>query len=246
MSKVYEALEHAAQDKERRKSSVVPPVSNFKDERIDGPDEDVEDEMISLYQSIVASLPLIPKRIVMFIGSKSNEGTSTMAKRFARVCSARLGKKVLLMDLDRSRPDLNVFLNVKPEYGLEEAVAGGHSVERALCQIEETSLYVMPLFQQSMTTPKTIDFAKHTDMWGLLREQFDLIVVDSPPATLFPDGPAMVSLVDGVIIVVEAEKTRWQVAQSVKNKIEKHGGNILGVLFNKRRFYIPDFIYSRL
>jgi len=52
--------------------------------------------------------------------------------------------------------------------------------------------------------------------------------------------------VDGVVVVVEAEKTRWQVVENLKQKIENRGGNILGIVFNKRRFYIPDSIYRKL
>jgi Mrp family chromosome partitioning ATPase len=52
--------------------------------------------------------------------------------------------------------------------------------------------------------------------------------------------------VDGVVLVVEADKTRWPVAQSVKERIIQHGGNVLGMVLNKRRYYIPGFIYNRL
>jgi Mrp family chromosome partitioning ATPase len=46
--------------------------------------------------------------------------------------------------------------------------------------------------------------------------------------------------------VLEAEKTRWPVAENTKQMIEKNGGKVLGVVLNKRQFYIPDFIYRRL
>ena len=61
-----------------------------------------------------------------------------------------------------------------------------------------------------------------------------------------PSGLAVSSQVDGVILVVEAERTRWPVAASVKESIERGGGRLLGVVFNKRRHYIPAFIYRRL
>ena len=51
---------------------------------------------------------------------------------------------------------------------------------------------------------------------------------------------------DGVVLVLEAEKTRWQVADKARESIENHGGKVLGVVLNKRRYYIPDFIYSRI
>jgi Mrp family chromosome partitioning ATPase len=82
--------------------------------------------------------------------------------------------------------------------------------------------------------------------WEALRDRFDMIILDTPPATIYPDGLAMVRQVDGVILVVEAEKTRWPVALRVKEKITKNGGNLLGIVFNKRRFYIPEWLYKRL
>ena len=115
-----------------------------------------------------------------------------------------------------------------------------------LRQVEESSLYVMPLFQRTMIAPRTLESAKGGAFWEPLKERFDLIIVDSPPVMLFPDGPAIVSKVDGVILVIEAEKTRWQVALNVKEKIIKSGGTILGTVFNKRKYYIPEYLYKYL
>ena len=204
---------------------------------------DMEQEMIDLYQTITAALPDTDRRTVLFVGSRSNEGTSTIARQLARVASLRLEKSVLLIDLDRSRPDLHVYSTLKPQADLQD---GEGQLGLTLARVEESSLYVMPLFWRTMVTPKTIDYAKRGDFWESLKDQFDLIIVDSPPASMFPDGPAIVSRLDGVILVVEAEKTRWHVALSVKEKILKSGGNILGIVFNKRRLYIPEFIYRYL
>jgi Mrp family chromosome partitioning ATPase len=57
---------------------------------------------------------------------------------------------------------------------------------------------------------------------------------------------AIVSKVDGIILVLDAEKTKWRVARHVRERIEIAGGNILGVVFNKRRYHIPQFIYKYL
>ena len=131
-------------------------------------------------------------------------------------------------------------------YMPEEVAKTGDLIEETLCQVEESSLYVMPLFQRTMVTPRTLESAKGGGFWEPLKERFDLIIVDSPPAMMFPDGPSLVSHVDGVILVVEAEKTRWQVALSAKEKIIKSGGTILGIVFNKRKYYIPEYIYKYL
>ncbi len=82
--------------------------------------------------------------------------------------------------------------------------------------------------------------------WESLREKYDLVLIDSSSAASSPDGIEIARRVDGVVLVVEAEKTRWQIVENLKEKIENSGGNILGVVFNKRRFYIPENIYQRL
>ncbi len=49
----------------------------------------------------------------------------------------------------------------------------------------------------------------------------------------------------GVVLVVEAEKTKWPVAAAVRDKIIQHGGNVLGIVFNRRKYYIPGWLYRR-
>jgi protein-tyrosine kinase len=248
VSKIYDALEQARKVRitEDFPKKPPPPLPVDLSPRASAADTDMEQEMITLYQTITAALPDIDHRSVLFVGSRSNEGTSTIARQLAKAVSLRMEKSVLLIDLDRSRPDLHVYANLKPEVDAEDSLDNDVPFEKSLCRVEESSLYVMPLFQKTIVTPRNIDAAKGNAFWEPLKERFDLIIVDSPPATMFPDGPAIVSQVDGVILVVEAEKTRWQVAQNVKEKILQHGGNIIGVAFNKRRYYIPNFIYRLL
>lgn len=79
-----------------------------------------------------------------------------------------------------------------------------------------------------------------------MKKQADWVLFDSPPINSFNDSIALAHRVDGVVMVVEAEKTRWEVAQSAKQRVESGNGKILGIVLNKRRYYIPEFIYKRL
>jgi len=244
MSKIYEALEYARNKRMIPEKPIEVPLP--KTYRTPESDIGVDNEMLSLYQNISALLPNVTHPVVMFIGSHSNEGTSTVARQLAKAASLRLGKAVLLIDLDRSRPEFQVFVDIAPEASLEDVMKSDAPLEKAFCQVEDSSLYVMPLFQQSSLNPRTLDSAKNAMFWETLKDRFDMIILDTPPATLFPDGLALVRHVDGVVMVVEAEKTRWPVALGVKEKIVQNGGNVLGIVFNKRRFYIPEWIYKRL
>lgn len=60
------------------------------------------------------------------------------------------------------------------------------------------------------------------------------------------DVIALAGKVDGVVLVVESERTRREVALQYKDRLEKSGAHILGVVLNKRRFHIPEWVYNRL
>jgi Mrp family chromosome partitioning ATPase len=51
---------------------------------------------------------------------------------------------------------------------------------------------------------------------------------------------------DGVVMVVQAEKTRWEVAQSARQRMEHDKVKILGVVLNKRQMHIPEWAYKML
>ena len=79
-----------------------------------------------------------------------------------------------------------------------------------------------------------------------LLEMFDVILIDAPPALTEFAGLALVARVSGVLLVVEAERTRSPIVDQARRLIEASGGRILGVVLNKRRMYIPPLVYKWL
>ncbi|GJL78468.1 MAG: hypothetical protein NPINA01_14570 [Nitrospinaceae bacterium] len=211
-------------------------------------DVEMEEEMIDLYQTIESLLPDSEKKAIQFIGSKEGEGTSTIVRQFAKVASGKFGKSVLLLDTDMQKTSQFLFFDIKSGYSLEESFRDGVPLEKALCQIAESRLFVVRTFAQPVTSAalQASDPLNRGDFWENLKQRFDFILVDSLPASVSTNGMAFPRKVDGVVLVLEAEKTRWQVVESVKDKILKSGGKILGIVFNKRRYYIPKFIYKGL
>ena len=109
----YDALEHAEEKRRSSKNLSVLRRSCSLPTRGE-PDVDMDQEMLSLYQTITASLPAVDHPSVLVIGSRSNEGASTVARQLARTVSLRLERRVLLIDLDRSRPDLHIYESQTP------------------------------------------------------------------------------------------------------------------------------------
>jgi len=84
-----------------------------------------------------------------------------------------------------------------------------------------------------------------TDMPRLvadLASRADMVFIDVPPFALYPDAAAIAGVVDGVVLVVEADSTPVAVASRTVEAVRKAGGEVLGSVLNKRREYIPAAI----
>ena len=259
MTKIYEALEHARREI-REVEHVERPAPKPMDRHPEPPvapipttpivpsvhELNLEPEMTALYQSINSRLPDLSHKVIQFMSSRQGEGTSTIIRELAKVITMVMGRSVLLLDIDRRHGSLRAFFDCSAPLELDEVVKGVLPLDQAICRVEDTSLFVSPLFQHSVLTPQKLGSEAADELWEQLRQRFEYVLIDSPPVTTSSDGLAIARKVDGVIFVVEAEKTRWPVAVAAKEKILSHGGNILGMVFNKRRYYIPEFIYKRM
>jgi protein-tyrosine kinase len=243
MSKIYEALQLAQRE---RKGVVKPNPASLLEERQSYMDPAFENEMHNIYRNINLALPKPAPKVIQFIGALEGEGTSTIARMFARMSSELLGKPVLLLDVDRGedaqRPRPPASRRERRADALPDEEPDGDGIYR----VGDTNLYMSLASSRSGFLTRDIYSAGADDFLQDLRQRFDLVFIDSPPAAKSPDGVALAGRADGVILVVEADRTRWPVAEKLRDEIVKNGGNILGVVLNKRRYYIPEFLYKRL
>ena len=245
MAKIYEALENAKIEVLKGSPEISPSRPSVRSSSSKFSELVVEKE-IRVYQNLAAVISDSTKKVVQFIGSREGEGTSTVVREFARVSATKFGKSVLLLDADQHHPSQQRFFHIAAECGWQEVVRDNGPIEKAFHQYGETRLFISPSSQNFASNPQIYNSLLLDVFWKKLKQRFDLILIDSPPATTSTDGLAISSKVDGVILVVEAEKTRWPVAENVRDRIKRSGGNILGIVLNKRRYHIPEWIYKRL
>ena len=119
-------------------------------------------------------------------------------------------------------------------------------IESVLHPVEGSRLSVSQLLVRESSQSLLFESSQFRGMLSRLRETFDLVLIDSPPATEYAEGLVLASKVDGVVLVVAAEETRWQVVEDVNRRLQTMGGNVLGTLLNKQRFHIPSMIYDRI
>ena len=207
----------------------------------------IEEEMLSLYRSLNLLLPDSTNKVIQFISSYEGEGATTLVRELARIIVIKLKKVVLILyaNCTHCSQELSSYIE-KVDYGLDEVIKEDKSLNGALYQVKDTSLYVSLISKNQNTLPYVFDNYKIKNFWEKLKQRFDIILIDSPPVTASHDGLILCSMVDGIVLVFEADKTQWTVAKNVKKEILKSGGKILGIVFNKKKNYIPDLINKRL
>ncbi len=190
-------------------------------------------DMIRLFHAIqamnVESRPLA----LQIVSSKSGEGTSTVAAGLARVAAAEWGTPVLLVDAAGQASDSRPMMFGGPERsGVWESP-------------HDADLHLARLSIQS-AVPKSCSAAELRRRLQLLHEQYPLIVIDCPPVSESCDALAISRCCDGSILVVCAETSRREVVSAARDAIERMGGQVIGVVFNKRKMYIPSWLYRFL
>ena len=75
---------------------------------------------------------------------------------------------------------------------------------------------------------------------------FDFVLIEGPPLKDFGVSLVLAHLVDGIILMVEANSTKRELAQQVRTELENSNVRILGAVLNNRTFPIPEAVYSRL
>ena len=202
--------------------------------------------------------------VVEFISANPGEGVSTLARDFALIATQYVDGRVLLLDLDGQRDSHHAFfqaaaredptiapgppLTLDLDFGRllrlpNQVGAGERQPPLTLHPLGETPLVVSRLTPAATAAPRV---ANQPEFWMELRRAVALTVVDAPPAARSFDGIVLCGSMDAVILVAAAETTRIPVIVELRDKLLAQGAPLAGVILNKRRFYIPQWVYRFL
>ncbi len=184
---------------------------------------------------------------ILFNGTRHGGGCTTTSVNFAQALAEDSQNKVLLVDVNLRTPGLHEVYQTDQSPDLSELVAAGGQLVHRIKQVGPANLYVISCGGGSLLGP--FGFFESSDFEQFLMTMyahFDYLVLDAPPVLVYAEFRILCSKVDGVVLVLECGKVRKQVAIRAKQELEEAGARILGVVLNKRKHYIPEWIYKRL
>ena len=147
---------------------------------------------------------------------------------------AQSGQRVLLIDTDMRRPRLHVSMGVPRQTGLSNLIVGDKDYDDVIRTTEIPNLFVLPCGPLPPNPAELLMTKRFEAVLDELGKRFDRIILDSPPLQVVTDAVVLSKQkqIDGVILVVHADKTEREDIKRSARQIRDVGGNIFGVIVN--------------
>jgi Mrp family chromosome partitioning ATPase len=201
------------------------------------------EDMVGLYRSIKQALPDRPRQIVEVIAANHGEGVSTIARGLAQAAALMGNARTLICDASPERANFRYFKLSPPQDTLNDLALKTATLADVLVDVPRPGISLCALSDPGSGNRVAVNVDLLDPVLAMLRERFDLIVIDAPPTNHSVLGAALAKKADGVVLVIEAERTRTPIAAAALQSIQINNGKTLGVVLNKRRFHIPRFVY---
>lgn len=169
-------------------------------------------------------------KVIMVTSSEPGEGKSTTAGNLA-LCLAQGDKKVILVDCDLRKPSLHKKFKVSNIIGLSDVIIGKEELVTAIHRYNKN----LVILTSGKIPPNPSEMLSSKTMTGLLEElknNFDYIILDTPPVQAVTDSQILSTKADGTIIVVKSERTKKDSVENAINLLKKVNANIIGTVLN--------------
>jgi capsular exopolysaccharide synthesis family protein len=250
MGKIHEVLEKAERDYYRQslaetiEKPAAPILTGSRKIKIQTSALEPYDNLKS---SLLSRYPAGSVKSILFNGIFHGGGCTMTAVNFATALSGDPTKKVLLIDVNLRTPNLHDIYKDQGTAELADLVAEYGQVASRIQKVGSGNLYVVSCGGGSIFGP--LGLFESSEFEAFLNEVYDIfdhLILDAPPVLMYSECKVLHRMVDGVVLVFECGKVRKQVALRAKKELEDAGARILGVVLNKRKYYIPKWLYKRL
>jgi len=194
--------------------------------------------------NLMYGAPHLKARVLVFTSASPGDGKSTVALGVTLLLHETQAR-VLLIDGDLRRPSVHTLL----------ALSTGPGLSTLLAQPAPVTLSVVPgpfpgIDVLTAGPPLTVSAARlgSENMKAVIaqaRENYDWVIIDSPPSLGLPDASVLATLADGVVIVCSGDKTPRQALGAVTQQLRSVGAPILGVVLNRVNMDRHSYYYGR-
>ncbi|MEH7371580.1 CpsD/CapB family tyrosine-protein kinase [Priestia megaterium] len=181
-------------------------------------------------------------KTIVVTSSGAEEGKSTTTSNLATVY-AQQGLNVLLIDADLRKPTVHYTFRLENHIGLTNVLTRQSTLAQAVQESEIPHLSVLTSGPIPPNPSELLASAQMAELLKEMKEQFDMIIFDTPPILAVADAQILANQVDGTILVVSSAKTEKDAALKSKELLSNAQGKLLGVVLNNRKVEEGNYYY---
>jgi capsular exopolysaccharide synthesis family protein len=200
-----------------------------------------------LRTSVLLSTAGQPPKLMLVTSGQPGEGKTTTTANTA-ISLAQLGASVLIIDCDLRRPSVHKLFGLQHNQGLSTYLSRKTDIDTLIQKTSVPNVSVLPSGSIPPNPAELISSDRMRDMLQMLAERYDHVLVDSPPLINVTDSVILSTMVEGVILVVQANKTSREVVRRTRQELATVGAKVFGVVLNNvdlRRDGYTDYYYYR-
>ena len=167
---------------------------------------------------------------IVVTSAEAAEGKSTVSGNLA-LAFAQNENRVIIVDCDLRKPSIHKNFKVSNLAGLSEVLIGKAQLNEVI-QKRNEHLDILTSGKIPPNPAEMLASSAMTNLIDKLKEEYDVIILDSAPLGAVTDAQILSTKVDGTILVTRAERTKREVVLEAKNSLEKVGANILGCVLH--------------
>lgn len=168
-----------------------------------------------------------PLQVIMVTSAQGGEGKSTLSCHLA-ISFARAGRKTLLIDGDMRSPRVHEVFGVADFPGLCEVLREETPLGKCVIKGPISGLSILPAGELDGETLRLLASERIASLSAELKQNYDIIVIDSAPILPVNDSLLILQHVDGVVMSIRKDVSRVAKVTAALNKIEMLGGKLLG------------------
>jgi succinoglycan biosynthesis transport protein ExoP len=175
------------------------------------------------------------------------EGVSTVAANLASCLSDCGSGSVLLVDANTRHPSLHRIFRTRLSPGLIDLLAAESASNGNGTIVHPTvNLNVLTAGDANGVSRTLVNSDNLIKYLQSAKLDYQFTLIDIPALGEDSSAIRLAGSCDGVILVVETQRLRWETVERTRQRLQQRNVNVLGVLLNKRRFPVPDWIYATL
>lgn len=184
-------------------------------------------------------------RVIALTSCVASVGKSETVLRLAAAI-AENDKRVLLLDTDMRRSVFHGDLSCgDPAVGLSQYLSQKAKLKEIIYKTDVPNLFLTFAGAKVRTPSELLGGERFSQLIEILRQEFDYIIVDTPPLGQVIDCAIMAPKLDGVVTVIDVTKNSYRMERRIKLQLEKAGGKLLGAVLNRVDFKDRTSFYGR-